>query len=171
MAAISGLILGSWRQMFDMGSTMYSAKAPGRFTPTPCVCAQRCRRPARQFRQRPQVTCPSPLTSSPGWKSETFAPTATISPDKFMSNDHGHRNRGLGPRVPLIYMEIGAANSGEQHADFDVVDANFRLGYIFQPEATGAFCFNQCFHLVIFPVTVSRNNELSVFTRALRQLY
>ena len=33
-----------------------------------------------QLRQRPQTTCPSPLTTSPGWKSLTFEPTSTISP-------------------------------------------------------------------------------------------
>ena len=59
---------------------MYSANAPGRFTPTPIVCAHRCRRPARQLRQRPQTTCPSPLTMSPGKKSATFEPTSTIRP-------------------------------------------------------------------------------------------
>ncbi len=47
---------------------------------SPLVSLQRCRRPARQLRQRPQTTCPSPLTISPTWKSLTFEPTSTISP-------------------------------------------------------------------------------------------
>ena len=55
-------------------------KGPGRLTPTPCVSAQRCRLPARQFRHLPHTTCPSPLTMSPGKKSLTFDPTSTISP-------------------------------------------------------------------------------------------
>ena len=66
--------------MLVMGSEMYSANAPARFTPTPSVCAHKWRRPARQLRQRPHTTCPSPLTMSPGKKSLTFDPTATISP-------------------------------------------------------------------------------------------
>ena len=33
-----------------------------------------------QLRQRPQTTCPSPLTRSPTWKSLTFEPSATTSP-------------------------------------------------------------------------------------------
>ena len=45
--------------------TADSAKQPERFTPTPMVLRQRCRRPARQFRQCPQVICPSPDTRSP----------------------------------------------------------------------------------------------------------
>ena len=50
-------------QTFVIGSAMYSANAPGASTPTPCVCAHKCRRPAMQLRQRPQTRCPSPLTS------------------------------------------------------------------------------------------------------------
>ena len=42
--------------------------------------AQRLRRPARQWRQRPQTTWPSPLTRSPGRKSATLLPISTISP-------------------------------------------------------------------------------------------
>src|SRR5579862_1106877 len=33
-----------------------------------------------QWRQRPHVTWPSPLTRSPGWKSETLLPTSTMWP-------------------------------------------------------------------------------------------
>ena len=73
-------MFGSWTQTLVIGSDRYSANAPGRFTPIPLVSLQRCRRPARQLRQRPQTTCPSPLTISPTWKSLTFEPTSTISP-------------------------------------------------------------------------------------------
>ena len=71
---------GQWCQMFVIGRAISSANAPARLTPTPCVWAHRWRRPAMQLRQRPQTTWPSPLTRSPGWKSLTLAPTATISP-------------------------------------------------------------------------------------------
>src|SRR5439155_712652 len=80
MAAMSSGTSSWCRQMLVIGSAMYSANAPGRFTPTPLVWAQRWRRPARQFRQRPQTTWPSPLTRLPGKKSITLAPVATILP-------------------------------------------------------------------------------------------
>ena len=44
------------------GIAKYSAKQPGRFTPTPTVLRQRWTFPARQFRHKPQVICPSPDT-------------------------------------------------------------------------------------------------------------
>src|SRR5580692_5333574 len=71
---------GSCTQTLVIGSDRYSANAPGRLTPTPCVSLHRCRRPARQLRQRPHTTWPSPLTTSPGKKSFTLEPTATTSP-------------------------------------------------------------------------------------------
>ena len=73
-------MFGSWTQTLVIGSDRYSANAPGPLTPMPLVSLHRCRRPARQLRQRPQTTCPSPLTISPTWKSLTFEPTSTISP-------------------------------------------------------------------------------------------
>ena len=80
IAATSGSIPGQWCQMFVIGRATYSAKAPSRPTPRPIVWAHRWRRPARQWRQRPHTTWPSPLTRSPGWKSVTLLPTSTISP-------------------------------------------------------------------------------------------
>ena len=80
IACTSRGMFGSWAQTLVIGSARYSANAPGRLTPMPLVSLQRCRRPARQLRHRPQTTCPSPLTISPTWKSLTFEPTSTIWP-------------------------------------------------------------------------------------------
>jgi hypothetical protein len=62
------------------GMQRYSAKEPGRCTPTPTVLRQRWPRPARQLRQKPQTTCPSPDTRSPGRKRVTAAPVSAIRP-------------------------------------------------------------------------------------------
>ena len=59
----------------NAGITRYSANAPSRFTPTPTVLRHRCRRPARQLRQKPQVICPSPETRSPIAKPRTSCPS------------------------------------------------------------------------------------------------
>src|SRR5207253_5684725 len=49
-------------------------------TPTPIVFRHRCRRPARQLRQNPQVICPSPETRSPILNPRTSWPIATMRP-------------------------------------------------------------------------------------------
>ena len=80
IAAISSSMPDQWCQMLVIGRATNSAKDPSRPTPRPMVLAHRCRRPARQWRQRPHTTWPSPLTRSPAWKSTTLLPTSTISP-------------------------------------------------------------------------------------------
>src|SRR5450759_2259760 len=80
IAATSSSIPRQWCQTFVIGRTTSSANAPSRPTPRPIVWAQRWRRPARQCRQRPQTTWPSPLTRSPGAKPVTLEPTSTTSP-------------------------------------------------------------------------------------------
>ena len=80
IAATSRSMFFLWCQTLVIGTEIYSANAPGRLTPIPCVSLHRCRRPARQLRQRPQTTWPSALTISSGKKSVTFEPTSTTEP-------------------------------------------------------------------------------------------
>src|ERR1700677_1586635 len=79
--ATSSSMAGESLKTLAAGSVRYSANAPGRFTPTPNVLRHRCRRPARQLRQCPQVMCPSPDTRSPALTPRTSLPTSTISPE------------------------------------------------------------------------------------------
>src|SRR5262249_55322086 len=78
-AISSGIPFGT-RKTLNAGRDTYSAKQPGRLTPRPTVFRHRWRFPARQFRQWPQVMCPSPLTRSPTSKPVTSAPSLAISP-------------------------------------------------------------------------------------------
>ena len=69
------------------------------------------RRPARQLRQWPQTTCPSPLTrcrprESPWTRRADLDDLA----DELVPDDHRHRDRLLGPGIPLINVQIGAAD-------------------------------------------------------------
>ena len=79
-AAISSGISFGTRNTFTAGMATYSAKQPGRCTPTPTAFLHRCRFPARQLRQWPQVMCPSALTRSPLLNPVTALPMAATSP-------------------------------------------------------------------------------------------
>ena len=82
----------------------------------------------------PQTTWPSPETSCPGWTSGTLAPTSTTSPTNSLTDDEADGGQFyLAHCVPVVDVEIGAADAGEQNADLDVVDADFGLGYILEP--------------------------------------
>ena len=64
-------------------------------------------------------------------------------------DDLGRRTRGpttigtgiglLGPGVPVVDVNVGAANAGPQDLDQHVVDADLRLGDVFQPQAFFGF--------------------------------
>src|SRR5665213_225128 len=65
---------------------------------------------------------------------------------EFVPDRQRHTNRGLRPFVPIVNVEVGAANSRAKHANFDVIDAGLRLGDIFEPEPWLGATFNECFH-------------------------
>ena len=129
---------GRAARRWSSATTMYSANAPGRLTPMPLVSLHRCRRPARQLRQRPQTTWPSPLTMSPGWKSATLRTDRDDLAHKLVTHHHRHGNRLLGPGVPVVDVHVGAADAGAADLDQHVVDADLRFGDVLQPQP-GAF--------------------------------
>ena len=65
---------------------------------------------------------------------------------EFMPDDQRHVNGGARPIVPVVDVQVGAANSRAQHANFDVVDAGFGLGNIFEPQASLGAALNEGFH-------------------------
>src|SRR6056297_2438689 len=80
IAAISSGMSSGMGTTFISGMHTYSAKEPGRFTPTPLVLRHRCPRPARQLRHAPQTICPSPETRCPIRYFTAAGPVSTISP-------------------------------------------------------------------------------------------
>src|ERR1019366_10825013 len=65
---------------------------------------------------------------------------------KFVADDQRDLNGRLGPGIPFVNMQVGAADSGQKNADFDVIDANLRFGNLFEPKATTWFAFYKSFH-------------------------
>ena len=153
--------------MLLIGSEIYSAKAPGRFTPTPRICAHRCRRPARQFRQRPHTTWPSPLTIIAWTKVRDVRPDFHNLPDKFVPNHRGNLNRRPGPAVPFIDVQIGSTNSCHLHLDQHIVNPNRRLRYIVNPQTALIAVLHQGLHRV-FSRVMDRANL--VFCSALNSI-
>ena len=52
-------------------------------------------------------------------------------------------------------MKVGAADAGQEDADLDVIDADFRLGNIFEPKARAALTFYESFHFCL-PYAVAK---------------
>ena len=145
MEAISSSMASGSLKTLVAGMVRYSANAPARLTPTPEVLRHRCRRPARQLRQCPQVMWPSPDTRSPVLKPRTSCPIR-----RFRRNTRGRRHRHghglLRPCIPVVDVHVGAADGRAVYLDEYIVVADRGLRYVLQPDAGFRACLDQCFH-------------------------
>ena len=69
--------------------------------------------------------------------------------DEFMADDHRHRDRFLRPRVPVINVNVGAADRCFLNPDENVVAADFRHRDFLQPESRLALAFHQRLHRLL----------------------
>src|SRR6056297_1483661 len=113
IAAISSGISAGIGTTFISGIQTYSAKEPGRFTPTPRVLRHRCPRPARQLRHAPQTICPSPDTRCPIRYFTAAGPVSTISPTNSWPT-----TIGTGTVLALNSSHFQICTSVPQIADF-----------------------------------------------------
>jgi hypothetical protein len=74
---------------------------------------------------------------------------AIDSTHKFMAYGHRHRDRFLGPAVPVIYMYVRSADGGLEDADEDVVARNFRNGNLLEPQSGLGFCLYDGLHRLL----------------------
>ena len=71
--------------------------------------------------------------------------------DEFVADDEGDGDGFLRPGVPVVDVEVGAADAGLEDADFDVVDAGFGFGDVLEPETFFGVRLDQGFHFVSAP--------------------
>ena len=84
-----------------------------------------------------------------GLKSVTLEPTATISPTNSWPMTRGTGDGRLRPGVPVVDVEVGAADAGLEDANLDVVDADLGLGDVFEPETFFGARLDQGFHWLL----------------------
>jgi hypothetical protein len=66
--------------------------------------------------------------------------------DELMADSHGDGNGLLRPGVPLVDVQVGAADAGLVDANEDVVDGDGRDGHVLQPQARFLLRLHECFH-------------------------
>src|SRR5271156_4644320 len=64
-----------------------------------------------------------------------------------MSNRQPLLDRRTSPRVPLVDMQVGPADTRSQNTNLDVVDAHLRLWNVFEPKTAFFAAFYQCLHV------------------------
>ena len=97
--------------------TTYSAKAPLASTPMIFTCWQMCASPMRHCRHLPQATCISAETKSPSLHAGDFVADGFDGAAELVAGNERRMNAALRPLVPLINVQVGAADGG--HLDFD----------------------------------------------------
>jgi hypothetical protein len=63
-----------------------------------------------------------------------------------MADHQRNGNRLLSPTVPLIDVQVSAADGRQQNANLHIVDAYLRLLYIFNPQTALGAGFDESFH-------------------------
>ena len=66
--------------------------------------------------------------------------------DELVTDGHRHGNGGLGPLVPFVDVDVGAADPRTQHLDQHVADPDFGKGQFLEPQAGLALALHQRFH-------------------------
>src|SRR6266852_6763617 len=65
---------------------------------------------------------------------------------KFVANDEWDVNGGSRPFIPIVNVQIGAADARGEHANLDVVNAVFGFGNVFEPQSAFGAAFDEGFH-------------------------
>src|SRR5439155_12028659 len=66
--------------------------------------------------------------------------------DELVADNHGDRDRLLGPGIPFVDVQVGAADAGAQDLDKDIVDADSRDWNLIQPQANVGFLLDERLH-------------------------
>src|SRR5690606_8754802 len=66
--------------------------------------------------------------------------------DEFMADDQARPDHALRPVVPLVDMQVGAADRGLLQPDQDLVRTDPGHRHLFHPDALGGIAFDQGLH-------------------------
>ena len=66
--------------------------------------------------------------------------------DELVPDDHRHGDGLLRPGIPVVDVDVGAANRVLEHADEYVVDADLGNGDLLQPETLGGVLLDEGLH-------------------------
>ena len=69
--------------------------------------------------------------------------------DKFMADDHRHRDRFLRPRVPVVDVNVGSADRCFLDPNENLVAANFRNRNFLEPQSGLGFALHDRLHRLL----------------------
>ena len=98
--------------------------------------------PGQTIAAAPADDVPFPADQIPGMKVGHVRADFDNLSAEFVPDYERHMDRGSRPVVPIVDVQVGAADSRAQHANFDVIDSGFRLRHIFEPQSARIAAFN-----------------------------
>ena len=126
---------------------MNSAKAPGRFTPTPDGGGAEMPSAGEAVAAAAADDVAFAADDVAGMKVVDVGADLDDLADKLVADRHGHGDGALRPLVPVVDMDVGAADAGVADADENVVDADGGLGNILEPQTGFCACLYKSLHL------------------------
>ena len=129
-----------------MGSAMYSANAPVAVDADALGVRAEVAAPGHAVAAAPADEVALAADEVAGVKVVDVAADLDDLADELVSDDQRHRHGALRPGVPVVDVQIGAADAGAQHADQHIVDAEGRLGNVFEPQAGRRLALDQSLH-------------------------
>ena len=81
-----------------------------------------------------------------GKEVRDIGPDAHDLSHELVPDMHRYRDRLLRPVVPVVDVNVGAADGRSLHTNKYVVDPDLRVRYIVEPEAGLCILLNDCFH-------------------------
>ena len=121
------------------------------------------KRPPRAARLFMPITCPSPETRCPTFEAAVRWRRPQNLAGVFVADHHRHGNCAPRPFVPVVDMDVGAADAGFSHPNENVVGADYWHGLLFEPKAGFRSQFHQGFHEVCRVFVSSRREVTALF--------
>ncbi len=106
--------------------------------------------PARQAIPAPAAShVPFPAHDVPGIKIGDVRADLRNFTHKLVPDHQGNIDGSLRPVVPLINVQIRAANSRAMHTNEHVIDPNFWCFHVLEPKSRFSFAFYECFQFAL----------------------
>jgi hypothetical protein len=127
----------------------YSAKAPGRLTPDPLgVGAEVAAAGQAVAAVAADDVSLAADEIADGIPADVGAHAGDAS-DELVSDLHRHGNRPLRPCVPLVDVDVGAADGSALNLDENVVGSDLGFRDVHQPQPGRRLFFYECFHIPV----------------------
>src|SRR5262249_48198557 len=97
---------------------------------------------------------PFPADPFPGMKIGDVGAYRNHFAHELVTDNHRDRDGSLRPGVPVVNVQVGTADAGEEDSDLDIIDAGLGFGDLLEPQTSTGGKFSESLHWGSFQITV-----------------